>query len=114
MARDNIQIVRIVLMRTQLQIRLLSMLMLRIRPFAGIPPKCVINILEVLERAKHCTHLVKEGGFLEDTETLKKIDKIIVSVFMVDKRSCKICYSTKSSCKIITLSRDPSPYVKKT
>ncbi len=61
------------------------------------PPKCIINLAEFLERAKSYAHLVVDGGLLEDPQELKKIDKRIVSVFVVDKRTRKICRSTKNT-----------------
>ena len=50
-----------------------------------------------MERAESYAHLVVEGGLLEDAQELKKIDKRIVSVFVVDKRTRKICRSTKDT-----------------
>lgn len=64
------------------------------------PPSCIINVAEFLERAKSYTHLVVEGGLLEDTQEIRKIEKRIVSVFVVDKCAHKICRSTKDSDKI--------------
>lgn len=61
------------------------------------PPKSIINIVKILEKATSYVHLLKEGELLEEPQKLKKVDKIIVSVFVVDKRSRKICRSTKDT-----------------
>lgn len=59
-------------------------------------PKCVINITESLEWSKSYAYLIKEGGILEDPQEIKKVEKKIVSVFMVNKHMCKIFHSTKN------------------
>lgn len=60
-----------------------------------VAPKCIIVIAEFLDRAKSYAHLVIEGGILVDSKELKKIEKRIVLVFVVDKPTRKICRSTK-------------------
>lgn len=45
-----------------------------------------MNIAEILEYAKSYAHLVVEDGFLEKPQELKKIEKWIVSVSVVDTK----------------------------
>lgn len=59
-----------------------------------------INFSEFFERAKSYAHLIIEGGLFEDSQELKKTEKRIVSVFLVDKRSHNIRRSTKDSVEI--------------
>lgn len=57
-----------------------------------LPSGCIINISDFLEKAKSN---VKEDGLLEDVLELKRFEKRMVSVFVIDKRTRKICRSTK-------------------
>lgn len=58
------------------------------------------NCFEFLERAKSFTHLVVEGGLLEDPQELKKFERRIESAFVVNKHTRKICHTTNDSGKI--------------
>lgn len=75
--------------------RMKRMTMLRIgnRPLA----KCEINITEFLKRVRNYTRPMKEGGLLVNPQVFKKVEKRIVSVFVVDKRARKICLVTKNT-----------------
>lgn len=66
------------------------------------PLKRIINIAEFFQRVKGYTHLIKEDGFLVDLRELKKVERRIVSVFVVDKRLCKICRLMKDNIKSLT------------
>lgn len=48
-------------------------------------PKCTINIKEFLKKAKSYAHLVIADGHL--VKELKKVEKRIMSVFVVDKQA---------------------------
>lgn len=52
---------------------------------------------EFLEIAKNYGHIIKEDVHLVDTVELQWFEKRIVSFFVVDKRSLKICRSTKNT-----------------
>lgn len=53
--------------------------------------KCIINIANFLERAKGYDYLIKEDGLLEDLHELQMFAKKMMSVFVVYKRTRKIC-----------------------
>lgn len=65
-----------------------------------------MNIAEFLENAKGYAHLVKEGRLLKDVQELKMFEKIMLSVFVVDKRSRQICRSTNDTIIVIHLPGD--------
>lgn len=65
----------------------------------NFPPKCIIKMLlekAKSEKAKSDEYIIKKDGLLVDPVDLEKVEKSIVSVFVVDKRTHKICCSTKT------------------
>lgn len=58
-------------------------------------PKCIITMTDFLEKTKSYKNFIKEDGLVVDPRKLQKFEKKIVSHFVVDKRSCNICCSTK-------------------
>lgn len=56
-----------------------------------------MKMTEFLEKVKSYAYLVTEDGFLTNPEKLQKDEKRIVPDFVVDKRSLKICRSTKDT-----------------
>lgn len=61
-----------------------------------VPNECINNMMEFLERDKVYEHLIKDVILL-DTVELQRVEKIIVSVFVVDKRLHKLFLPTKDT-----------------
>lgn len=61
------------------------------------PSKCIMNVVEFMERAKQCTHLITDGRLMVDLDAQERIAKKKVSVFLLDKLTRKICRCTKST-----------------
>lgn len=57
--------------------------------------KCIINMMEFLERAKSYAYLIKDGLFID--QELQKVEKRILSIFVVYKCLRKICHSIKDT-----------------
>lgn len=62
-----------------------------------VPNQCINNMMEFLERDKVYEHLIKDVILL-DTVELQRVEKIIVSVFVVDKRLHKLFRPHKRYC----------------
>lgn len=57
----------------------------------------IINVVEFVERAKRYAHLITGGVILVDLKAQEPIEKRIVSVFLVEKRSRQISRSIKNA-----------------
>lgn len=68
-------------------------------PVVGSPPhpNCIINIAEFLERPKCYAQLVVEGALLENPQELMKIEKGVMSVFVIEKCRLTISHFTKGT-----------------
>lgn len=65
---------------------------------SGKRPIAEISITELPEKAKRYAQLVTEDGPLTNPVELQKIEERIVLVFVMDKRSRKICRFTNDTC----------------
>lgn len=61
------------------------------------PASCIVNIADFLKKAKCYAHLVKADGLIDDVQEFKVFEKRMVSFFVVDKRTFKICRSMKDT-----------------
>lgn len=60
-------------------------------------PKYIMNIAEVLERARGYRYLIKNDGLVTDPKQLQNFETRIVSDFVVDKCSRKISRTEKDT-----------------